>query len=70
MAGYRYESSRIGDLVLWEDKKLLVQHGLYYSNPCYHCFFNKRECTGVACLPQERFDRKYVIYLEITSIGR
>ena len=66
MASYRYESSRIGDVVLWEDKKLLVQHGSYYANPCYHCFFDKGECSGIACLPHERDDGKDVIFQEIT----
>lgn len=65
MASYRYESSRIGDVVFWEDKKLLVQHSSYYSNPCYHCFFYKKNCTGIACLAHERLDRKDVLYFEI-----
>lgn len=66
MASYRYESSRIGDVVLWEDKKLLVQHGSIYQNPCARCFFYKAECSGIACMPHERDDRKDVIFQEIT----
>ena len=70
MAFFRYESSSIGDVVLWEDKKLIVQNGSFYSNPCARCFFDKNECSGIACMPHERDDRKDVIYQDILSIGR
>lgn len=65
MASYRYETSRIGDVVLWEDKKLLVQNGNIYQNPCARCFFDKTECSGIACMPHERDDMKDAIYQEI-----
>ena len=70
MASYRYESSRIGDVVLYEDKKLLVQKSPLYSNPCYHCFFVGDNCSGIACKPHVRIDRENIIYHEISSIGR
>ena len=68
MASYRYESSRIGDVVLWEDKKLLVVSAVGIRNPCSNCFFDKSPegCTGVACLPHERDDCKEAIFQEIT----
>lgn len=66
MASYRYESSRIGDVVLWEDKKLIVMSGSFFSNPCLFCFFHKKECFGIACTPHERDDCKDVIYQQIT----
>lgn len=67
MANYRYESSRIGDVVLYEDKKLLVLEEPILTNPCSICFFDNKECSGIACKPHERVDRKGVIYREIAS---
>lgn len=66
MASYRYESSGIYDVVLWEDKKLIVGYAAFYNKPCDHCFFNKEGniCSGIACLPHEREDGKNVIYQE------
>lgn len=66
MASYRYESSRIGDIILYEDKKLMVCKGFLFLDPCMSCFFYKTECSGIACMPHERDDRKDVIYREIT----
>lgn len=68
MASYRYESSRIGDIVLWEDKKLLVTSSINLRDPCSKCFFDKSHdgCSGVACLPHERDERKDVVYQEIS----
>ena len=64
--GLRYSESHVGDIVLFEDRKLEIHLGTGAS--CFYCFFQRLGiCTQIACAATERNDRTCVIYKEVSG---
>ena len=62
--GKRYSKSHVGDIVLFEGRKLEIN--LQTRFDCLSCFFDKSSlCWQIACSAIERNDHTDVIYNEV-----
>ncbi len=62
--GLRYSESHVGDIVLFEDRKLEINLRTRFD--CFSCFFERRSlCLQIACSAIERNDNTCVIYNEV-----